>query len=386
MMDLSAPQPKVRKILFVEDNLFFSKVLGASLLKASYQVVNAPTATDALEILKDQEFDLILSDYEMPAMNGFAFRQEVLKQTNIAEIPFVFLTSFTDNELVLEGLNMNAIDYINKETPVPVIISKLSNIIRSIETEHLRSVRELRIAAEEINVKSVATVAPDVNGFDIRFWHKGYMGYPGGDFIDFIKINDRYCFVLLGDIMGKKWKAWFFTFGFRSYIKAVIGNFVLNEDFSLLKMISRINSLVCQDDSLQNILSSLSLILIDSETGQVLYSGAGDLPLIHFDSKTKEVSTIASQGLLLGLLEDDRFYDQQIIQMNPGDKLAMFTDGLIDIPVNNGKKSDYPFFVSRIHPFLNSADSFDEVERNVLSTINESNQMDDASLIFLEKL
>jgi len=376
---------KLKKVLIVEDNLLFRKVISASLTKAGYQCVLCDSASEALKLLVNEQPDLILSDYDMPEMNGFDFRQAVLRNPDISDIPFVFLTSHTDNSLVLAGLNMNALDYINKETPLPVIISKLKNIINSLENEHIRSIRELRIAAETLNVKSIPTVRPQVPGYSIHFWHKGFRGYPGGDFIDFVQVDDRYCFAFLGDIMGKKWKAWFFTFGFLSYIRAAIRFCVLDNDFALDTIVQKINKLIYLDESLQNILSSLSLLLLDSQTGQIHYTGAGDLPLINYKTETRETKTILSSGLLLGLLEDG-FYDKQLIQMNPGDQLAIFTDGMIDIPSDGLKKSDYPFFVTRISPYLGMPDSFELIRANVLESIDDSNQLDDSSIIFIEKL
>ncbi|SKB72601.1 response regulator [Dyadobacter psychrophilus] len=384
MITFSDPPASVKRILLVEDNLMFRKVFEASLIKAGYSCVACESATEALELLLVETPDLILSDYDMPEMNGFDFRQAVLLNPNISDIPFVFLTSFTDASLVMEGLSMYAIDFINKETPIPVIISKLSNIIKSLQNEHVRSVRELKIAAETLNVKSIPTRSPDISGFRVYFWHKGYLGYPGGDFIDFVQVDQRFCFAFLGDIMGKKWKAWFFTFGFLSYIRAAIRFCVLDNDFTLDTIVQKINKLICMDESLQNILSSLSLLLLDSETGEVHYTGAGDLPLISFRPETTRATTVLSSGLLLGLLEDG-FYDQQVIQMKTGDQLVIFTDGMIDIPSDGSKKSDYPFFVSKITPYLGNTESFDLIKTHVLESINDSNQMDDASIIFIEK-
>jgi len=384
MIAFPDPPSKVKTILIVEDNLLFRKVIESSLKKAGYTCLLSDSANEALLLLEKEMPDLILSDYDMPEINGFDFRQTVLLNPNVRDIPFVFLTSFTDDSMILEGLNMNALDYINKETPMPVIISKLNNIIKSLENEHIRSIRELRIAAETLNVKSVPEKVPELQSFKVYFWHKGYLGYPGGDFIDFIKVDDRYCFALLGDIMGKKWKAWFFTFGFLSYIRAAIRFCVLDNDFALNTIVQKINKLVYLDESLQNILSSLSLLLLDNETGRVSYTGAGDLPLINFNSQKQEAKTVLSSGLLLGLLEDG-FYDEQIIHMKSGDQLAIFTDGMIDIPSNGTKKSDYPFFVERISPYLGKFKSFDLIKSHVLDRINDSNQMDDASIIFIEK-
>ena len=385
MISFPDPPTNVKRILLVEDSKSFGKVIEAALRRAGYDCALFQSAALALENLEVEIPDLIISDYDMPDMNGFDFRQAVLAKPNINEIPFVFLTSFTDNSLVLEGLSMYALDFINKETPIPVIISKLNNIIKSLQNEHLRSVRELKIAADALNVKSMPTRTPDLSGFKIHFWHKGYRGYPGGDFIDFVQVDDRYCFAFLGDIMGKKWKAWFFTFGFLSYIRAAIRFCVLDKDFELDTIVQKINKLIYLDESLQNILSSLSLLLLDTHTGEVHYSGAGDLPLISFDSTTRKLATVQSSGLLLGLLEDG-FYDQQYIKMQTGDQLVIFTDGMIDIPFDHSKKSDYPFFVEKIRAYLGQPESFELIKDHVLEVINDSNQMDDASIIFIEKI
>ena len=374
-----------KTILLVEDSLLFRTVMNVSLMRAGYRCLLAMSATEALQVLINEEPDLIISDYDMPEMNGFDFRQVVLENPKFCDIPFVFLTSFTDNSLILEGLNMNALDFINKGTPLPVIVSKLGNIFKSLEHEHQKSIRELRIAADALNVKSFPSKDPVVAGFKIKFWNKGYRGYPGGDFIDFVKVDDRFCFAFLGDIMGKKWKAWFFTFGFLSYIRAAIRFCVLDDDFDLGIIVQKINKLIYLDESLQNILSSLSLLLIDSHTGIVHYTGAGDLPLVNHEMKKHLTQTVLSSGLLLGLLEDG-LYDQQVIEMKSGDQLVIFTDGMIDIPSEGTKKSDYPFFVSRISPYLGKTESFNLITANVLDSINDSNQMDDASIIFIEKL
>jgi sigma-B regulation protein RsbU (phosphoserine phosphatase) len=342
MISFQDPPVNVKQILLVEDNLLFRRVIESSLVRAGYTCLLAESASEAMELLLEEKPDLILSDYDMPEVNGFDFRQLVLRNAEISHIPFVFLTTFSDNALVLKGLELNALDFINKETPIPVIISKLNNIINSLKNEHIRSIRELRIAAETLDVRSIASRAPDVTGFKIWFWHKGYRGYPGGDFIDFVNVDERYCFAFLGDIMGKKWQAWFFTFGFMSYIRAAIRFCVLDDDFRLDTIVQKINRLVCLDENLQNILSSLSLLLLDSHTGKITYTGAGDLPIIHYDPSPERVQTIISSGLLLGLLEDG-FYDEQTIAMQPGQQLVIFTDGMIDIPSNGTKKSDYPF-------------------------------------------
>ena len=92
MISFPDPPTTVKKILLVEDNLLFRKVIEHALLKAGYNCVLCESASEALNMLLVETPDLILSDYDMPEMNGFDFRQAVLLNPNISDIPFVFLT------------------------------------------------------------------------------------------------------------------------------------------------------------------------------------------------------------------------------------------------------------------------------------------------------
>jgi sigma-B regulation protein RsbU (phosphoserine phosphatase) len=373
-----------KKILLVEDNLVVLRLLQYSLTKAGYSCLMAEAPKEAFLILEKEIPDIIVSDYQMPDMNGFDFRQSLQKNPRWIDIPFVFLTSFDDYNHTIEGLKLNALDYISKETPMPVIVSKISNILNSLDKEHERSVEELRRAAEALNFKSFPTKSPEIDSFTISFWHKGYQNYPGGDFIDFIPVDDRYCFVVLGDIMGKKWKAWFFTFGLISYIRAAIRFCVFDQHFTISEMAQKINKLIILDDSFQNILSTLSLLMINTENGQIHYSGAGDLPLMHYKVATNELVSIQSSGLLLGLMEDGLF-DEQLIKMESGDQLLLFTDGLIDNVSDGQKKSDYTSISQQLSSYLGTRSSFEEIKTHMLDKITLDTQLDDVSIIFIEK-
>lgn len=374
----------LKKVLIVEDSAISMKILQVALQHNGYKCLAATSADNAIEILKTELPDIILSDYEMPVMNGFEFRQYLMNYPAWRDIPFVFLTSHSDEYLVMKGLNLSAIDYIVKGTPIPVIVSKLNNILNSLRAEHERSINELRTAAEAINIRSIPEKAPALAGFRINFLNRSYKNYPGGDFIDFIKADDRYCFAVLGDIMGKKWKAWFFTFGVLSYIRSAVRFCVIDQQFSTKEIVQRINKLICLDESLSNILSSMSLLLIDTQTSKIYYTGAGDLPLLKYNTAKKATETVNSSGLLLGLMEQG-LYDEQIIDMAAGDKLLLITDGLIDIKVADGKKSDYNYFSDRMLPLLYKENNFEAMQISILSSIEGENQLDDASIIFIEK-
>jgi sigma-B regulation protein RsbU (phosphoserine phosphatase) len=374
-----------KKILLVDDNLMFLKIMEKAFQKHGFHCYVSESAGNAIALLETKiNPDIILSDYEMPEMNGIEFRRYLTGVPEFNDIPFVFLTSFSNHELIVTGLDLKAIDYVIKETPVDVIVSKINNILLTIEKQRELTGLEIKKAAASLNFKSIPLSAPCIDGFTIDFWHSAFHDIPGGDFIDFIRVNDRYSFIVLGDVMGKKWNAWFFTFGFLSYVRSAIRFAAFNEDYSTVDILNKVNSVICFDNILKDILSSLSLLLIDSETGALTYSGAGDLPLVHYQHAQRQVSTISSSGLLLGLFENGNFNEQNII-LEPGDSLFIFSDGLIDFSDGTGKKSDFNDFSNLLLQKLSTGENFGQIKEGFLNN-GLQEQVDDRSLIRIYKI
>ncbi|MEO6850737.1 MAG: PP2C family protein-serine/threonine phosphatase, partial [Mucilaginibacter sp.] len=190
-------------------------------------------------------------------------------------------------------------------------------------------------------------------------------------------------FIVLGDVMGKKWVAWFFTFSFLSYVRAAIRFGIMNGDISTASILQKVNSVICYDNALKDILSTMTLIMIDNKNESVTYSGAGDLPMLYYKAKSKELLQVGSDGLLLGLF-DDGGYTEQTIKLHPNDELFIFTDGLIDYEENGEKKSDYNLFKDKLANMLNDKMSFKEIRQSLLQNLSPS-LVDDCSIINIHK-
>jgi sigma-B regulation protein RsbU (phosphoserine phosphatase) len=376
--------PKPPKILLVDDSPLILMVIGQALEKDGFASSKAANAEEAMTLLKNEIPDLILSDYQMPGTDGFAFRQSLMAIPEYKNIPFMFLTSVTDHAHMIAGISLDAIDYIDKDTPIAFIISKINNYLNSIRERHEHTIRELSSAAMALNLYSVPQETPRIDGFEIDFWHKSFENYPGGDFIDAISINNRYTFIILGDVMGKKWGAWFFSFGYLSYIRAAVRLCVSEGDVSTQSIMQKINQVIYHDPVVSEVLSTLSLIMIDSENETLSYTGAGDLPLLYFNHAEMKLNMISSSGLLLGISKEGGF-DQHLFTMQPGDQLMLITDGLIDKETAAGKKTDLNSFIDEVVKHLGKADSFATLKNDGFLSEKAKEQIDDCSLIFIQK-
>jgi two-component system chemotaxis sensor kinase CheA len=103
------------RILLVDDSPFFRNMLVPLLNVAGYQVTTAGTADEALELRDSgQHFDVIISDIEMPGMNGFEFAEAVKTDTRWDDTPLVALSSHTTPQDFDRGRQAGFVDYVSK--------------------------------------------------------------------------------------------------------------------------------------------------------------------------------------------------------------------------------------------------------------------------------
>ena len=119
------------KILFVDDKEE-ERYLGETLLKNSgYEIKTATNGREALEKLRDENFDMIISDILMPVMDGFQFLREVRGDGQLKEILFVFYTAtYTDQEDEEFALRIGADKFIRKPTDPDEFLKILQGVIK----------------------------------------------------------------------------------------------------------------------------------------------------------------------------------------------------------------------------------------------------------------
>ncbi len=97
IIDVPKESNKKEHILLVEDTPFFQE-LGRSYLEAAgYKVLIAQNGKEALDMLNDYEFDAIISDIQMPIMDGFEMIKKIREDKNHDNIPVIAVTSLIDN-------------------------------------------------------------------------------------------------------------------------------------------------------------------------------------------------------------------------------------------------------------------------------------------------
>ena len=112
--DVSAAQP-ARTVLLVDDSAFFRNMLAPLIKAAGYRVIAVGSGADALAALQsDTRFDLIVTDIEMPEMDGFALAEAVRGTSRTAALPIIALSAMVSADAIERGRAVGFHDFVAK--------------------------------------------------------------------------------------------------------------------------------------------------------------------------------------------------------------------------------------------------------------------------------
>ena len=117
------------KILIVDDFATLRMSLKSVLEQLGYpEMDEAKDGQEAIDKLKEKDYDLIISDIDMPVMNGFELLDYIKKDDNLKNIPVIFLTAKAEREKIVESIKAGLDAYITKPFSISTLPQKIENI------------------------------------------------------------------------------------------------------------------------------------------------------------------------------------------------------------------------------------------------------------------
>src|SRR5574340_1228012 len=141
-------------LLVVDDNKVNRLLLGRSLEQQGHRVEMAENGLQALELMPEKSFDLVLLDIEMPEMNGYQVLEKASSDLKLRDIPIIITSALEELDSVVKCIEMGAEDYLTK--PVNPVLLK-ARIGASLEKKRLRDQQR-----ELIRKFATAEVAQDM--------------------------------------------------------------------------------------------------------------------------------------------------------------------------------------------------------------------------------
>jgi len=109
------PAPRSRAVLLVDDSAFFRDLLAPLIRAAGYRVVAAASAAEALAVLKsDTRFDLVVTDTDMPEMDGFDLAAALRNMPRTAAMPIIGLAAMVSDQAIERGRAVGFHDFVAK--------------------------------------------------------------------------------------------------------------------------------------------------------------------------------------------------------------------------------------------------------------------------------
>ena len=122
----------MEKILVIDDDKIIRKLFKIALVKAGYKVVEAENGSDGLMQIHSERPDLVITDYQMPGMNGLDVLAEVRKLK--FKVPVIMLTGYGDVVLTIRSIQQGAFEFLEKPVKPEVLQSTIRKALLSIST------------------------------------------------------------------------------------------------------------------------------------------------------------------------------------------------------------------------------------------------------------
>ena len=123
-----------KTVLLIEDDRDISSTICGVLESAGYRAIGASNGVEGQKLVAGETPDLVITDSEMPIMNGFDFCTEFRKLPDGASVPFIFLTSFDSKERQKKARSVGADDFLIKpfdmDELLEMVKTRLNRIIQ----------------------------------------------------------------------------------------------------------------------------------------------------------------------------------------------------------------------------------------------------------------
>ncbi len=197
----------------------------------------------------------------------------------------------------------------------------------------------------------------DKGGVQIKGFTRAAKGV-GGDYFDYIDIDENRVGALISDVSGKGVPASLVMV----MIRTVFTSYISRKDVDCARVVRAINDSLSADFAIDKF-ATLFFLIYDRSTQEVVFANAGHGPLFTYRKHLNKCTAAKLDGVPIGIMEDAE-YQQAKLKLNPGDIVVMYTDGITEM--RNPEKDEYG--LSRVQHFMidnNDLSAKDFVEKLV---------------------
>ena len=321
------------KILVVDDEPDLEPLVRQRMRRAirtgRYTFVFASNGVEALERLnEDQDIDMVLSDINMPRMDGLTLLEQIPKVD--PNIRSVIISAYGDMKNIRTAMNRGAFDFVTKPIDFEDLQVTIDRTLRHmIEWREALDSRDKLVALQnELDVASkmqqsiLPTRFPRTPTYEI-FGSMEPARNVGGDFFDLISLEDGRIGLAIADVSGKGVPAALFMMSSRTLLRgAAIGS----PDPG--KVLGEVNNLLYENNETAMFVTVFYAVF-DPASREFLYANGGHNSPLIVNADGNATLLPLTGGVVLGMLPDLQ-YEHNTVTLAPGDTVVLYTDGVTE--------------------------------------------------------
>ena len=352
----------VRHVLVVDDSRAQRRILAMTLARAGYRVTEADSGVSALVLCRETAFDIILSDWMMPEMNGLDFCREFRALSREGYGYFILLTAKSEKAEIADGLDCGADDFLAKPVNSDELRARLraGQRIIGMQAELMEKNRLVRSTLNELqkvydsldrDLIEARKLQQTLVRERFRDFGRGEVsallrpsGHVGGDLVGFFEINARRVGIYSVDVSGHGVASAMMTARLSGLLSGSTPdqNVALTVDANGARdahppevVAARLNRMMFEDIRVEQYFT-LAYADIDLHSGHLKLVQAGH-PHPAVIRKSGVVEYIGEGGLPIGLIPNAQF-DRVEAWLAPGDRLFLVSDGVTECPSPEGEE------------------------------------------------
>lgn len=351
---------KSLNVLYVEDEADIISLVEKRFAPKFNQFVSVTSAEEAIDTFKNNNFDLILTDYLLPGINGMEFAKEVLKIKS--KVPIILITGYVDMQFFVEAINMGITQFVSKPIQFKLLRNAINNAVESVVLEHLlnksreQELELLKYKDKYNTMQHDAALRKEMhimrNDMFKKYYHDGdnpvtYNGWQlevfyrsldivSGDTYTCRTLDNGNLIIFIADAMGKGISA-----SITSLLSVSLFNYIIKQQ-NLYKDVSgeeEIRLIVeqCVSFMRENLVEDEVLCAIfayfDFKENKLRYVSFS-MPRLLYMTTNGKVEKLPSNNLPIMPYAVDICIDS--VDLSNISKVALFTDGIVESETKNG--------------------------------------------------
>lgn len=318
-------------------------VLARRLERRGHSVALAPDGATALELIRQDSFDVVLLDIMMPGIDGIEVLRRVRERYSPSDLPVIMATAKHESADIVEALKLGASDYVTKPIDFPVLLARvqtqlsLKHATQALESANNRMKRDLEAAAT-VQRALLPKRAPTTGGVQFA-WAYQPCGELGGDLLNVFAFDDRHVGLYVLDVSGHGTVAALLSVTVARNLTPLADRSSVVTDpsdgpagFKIVapaEVVRRLNQIYRMEPEEGQFFTLLYGVL-NTETGHFEFAVAGHPdPIIAPQEGTSRVYG-SPGGVPVGMMDAWEF-EGASLRLNPGDRLYLYSDGLFEV-------------------------------------------------------